>query len=59
MSEQDLKHKNIRKLTKVSTDSFSVTIPIEYINKLKWKEHQKLVVNLKGKKITIEDWPKK
>jgi len=53
-----LKEKNIRKLTKVSKSSMSVTIPIEIINRLGWKEHQKVVVNLKGKKIIIEDWKK-
>jgi len=59
MAVQKAKNRNIRKLIKISKTSHAITIPIEYINKLKWKEHQKLVVNLKGKKITIEDWPLK
>ena len=58
MPEQKTKNKNIRKLTKVSKNSFAVIIPVDYINKLKWKEHQKLLVGLRGSKITIEDWPK-
>jgi len=36
----------------------AVTIPIEYIRKLKWKEKQKVVVDLKGKTIVIKDWKK-
>ncbi len=51
-----LKEKNIRKLTRVSKSSMSVTIPVEILDELGWKEHQKVVVNLKGKKVVIEDW---
>jgi len=58
MGEQKRKNNNIRKLIKISKSSFSITIPIEYINKLKWKEHQKFVVNLNKGKIIIQDWPK-
>ncbi len=57
MSEK-LKDKEIRKITKVAKHSFSVTLPIEIINKLGWKEHQKVVVSLKGKHIIIKDWKK-
>jgi bifunctional DNA-binding transcriptional regulator/antitoxin component of YhaV-PrlF toxin-antitoxin module len=53
-----LKEKNIRKLTRVGRGSFCITIPIEIIEKLKWKERQKVVVRLSGKKIVIEDWKK-
>lgn len=35
-----------------------ITLPIEIIRKLKWRERQKLVVKLRGKKITVEDWKK-
>lgn len=51
-----LKEKDIRKITKVANHSFSVTMPIEIMEKLKWKEHQKVVVRRSGKKIIIEDW---
>ena len=37
--------------------SYGVTLPIEMVRKLKWKEHQKVVVTLRGKKLSIEDWP--
>ena len=50
---------NIRNLTKLGGHSLAVTIPIEMVRELKWKERQKVVVSLKNKKITIQDWPKK
>jgi len=54
-----LKEKNIRKLTKTGRGaSTSLTLPIEIVEKLGWKEHQKVVVRLSGKKIIIEDWKK-
>ena len=54
-----LKEKNIRKITKTGGEaSYSVTLPIEIMEKLKWKEHQKVEVKLSGKKIIIQDWKK-
>lgn len=53
------RNKNIRKLTKLGGHSIAVTIPIDIIRKLKWRERQKVVVKLLGDKITIEDWPVK
>ena len=54
-----LEEKNIRKITKMGLGrTMGLTLPIEIIEKLGWKEHQKVVVRLSGKKIIIEDWPK-
>ncbi|MDP3882747.1 MAG: hypothetical protein Q8Q48_01690 [Candidatus Staskawiczbacteria bacterium] len=53
-----LEEKNIRKLTRVGRASLAVTIPIEMVKDLKWKERQKVVVKKSGKKIIIEDWKK-
>ena len=49
--------KNIRKITKIGKRSYGIIIPIDIIRKLRWKERQKVVVRLRGSKITIEDWP--
>jgi len=58
-TRRKFEERNIRKITKIASgSSHSVTIPIEYMRKLKWREKQKVVVNLRGKKITIEDWKK-
>ncbi|MCP6720411.1 MAG: hypothetical protein KJI72_03810 [Patescibacteria group bacterium] len=58
MARRKLNKRNIRKITRVGGTSLSVTIPVEYIRKLKWRERQKVVVKLRGKKLTIEDWKK-
>jgi antitoxin component of MazEF toxin-antitoxin module len=46
----------IRKISKTGGGSFYVTIPIEVMRELKWKERQKVVVKKQGKKIIIIDW---
>ena len=56
MPTRKLKDKNIRKLTKLGGHSLSVTIPVEIATKLKWKERQKVVLKLEGRKIIIKDW---
>lgn len=56
MSRRLLKEKNIRKITKVGRGSFAVTIPIEMIGQLGWRERQKVTVKKSGQKIIIEDW---
>ncbi len=52
-----LKEKNIRKLTKTGRGaSMCLTLPIELVEKLGWKEHQKVLVKQKGKHLIIKDW---
>ncbi len=58
MARRKLNKRNIRKITRVGGTSLSVTIPVEFTRKLKWREKQKVVVKLRGKKLTIEDWEK-
>ncbi|MDP3740753.1 MAG: hypothetical protein Q8R08_00305 [bacterium] len=58
MPNKSYKDKDIRKLTRVGKASFAVTLPVEYVAKLKWKEKQKLKVALKGRSIVIRDWKK-
>jgi len=47
--------KNIRKIQK-NGHSYAITIPIEIVKELKWKEKQKVVVKKRGKGITVVDW---
>ena len=49
---------SIRKLTKIGKKSIGLTLPIEIVRELKWKEKQKVVVKLERKKIIISDWKK-
>lgn len=47
---------NVRSLTKTGGASYAVTIPMEFIRKLKWREKQKLEVKLYQDRIVIRDW---
>jgi len=58
MGRRSQEDHNIRKLTKLGGASYGVTIPIEYIRDLRWKEKQKVVVKKKGNIIIISDWKK-
>ena len=58
MSRRKLEDRHIRKLTRTGAGrSISVTLPIEYVHELRWKDRQKVVVRKSGKKLIIEDWP--
>ena len=50
-----LEDKNTRKILK-SGDSYAVTIPIEIIRELGWKEKQKVVVKKRGNGLSVVDW---
>lgn len=60
MAGKKLVDKNIRKLMRMGRGGVSVglTLPIEIVKQLGWKERQKVVVKLKGKEIIIKDWKK-
>ena len=50
--------KNIRKLTRAGKVSFSVTIPIEIVKELGWREKQKVIVKRIHGGVEIKDWKK-
>jgi len=52
-----LKDKNIRKITR-NGSSLSVTIPVEMLKELGWREKQKVVVKKKDGGVLIVDWEK-
>lgn len=58
MAKQQRRGSNVRKLTKIGGKSIGLTLPIEVVRKLKWKERQKVVVKVRGKIITIKDLKK-
>jgi bifunctional DNA-binding transcriptional regulator/antitoxin component of YhaV-PrlF toxin-antitoxin module len=56
---RNLSEKNIRKITKMGKGrTMGITLPIEILDKLNWKEHQRVIISLKGKTINIKDWKK-
>lgn len=60
MSTRKLEEKNVRKLSRTGRGkSLGLTIPIEMARKLAWRDKQKVVVKLAGKKIVIQDWAAK
>jgi bifunctional DNA-binding transcriptional regulator/antitoxin component of YhaV-PrlF toxin-antitoxin module len=57
MTRRKLEQTHIRSLTKVAGgSSYAVTLPIEFIRKLKWKSKQKLEVKIYQDRIIIRDW---
>ena len=57
MTRRKLEQTHIRSLAKVAGgSSYGVTIPIEFIRKLKWKSKQKLEVKIYQDRIIIRDW---
>ena len=57
MARRSLAERKIRSLTRASGGrSYTVTLPLEYVRKLKWRSKQKLEVTLRGTRITIKDW---
>ncbi len=60
MGRKSLENRNVRKLTKTGGGkSISVTLPIEYIRELKWKDRQKVIVKKKDKSLIVSDWKPK
>lgn len=57
MARRTLEDRNIRKLSKRGS-SYTVTLPIEAIRKLNWRNGQKVVVEEKGNSLIIKDWKK-
>jgi antitoxin component of MazEF toxin-antitoxin module len=59
MARRKLSERNIRKLTRTGRGaSIGLTLPIEIVRKLGWREHPKVNVSLRGKRISITDWEK-
>ena len=53
-----LQNKNTRKLMKIGRTSLAVTLPIEMLKALGWKEKQKVTaIRVRGG-ILIKDWKK-
>jgi len=58
MPRRKIENRNTRKLTKVAKSSIGLTLPIELVRELKWREKQKVTVRKRGNKLIIEDWKK-
>jgi len=58
MSTRKSSEKNIRKLIKLGNGSIAVTLPIEFVRELKWREKQNVVVKRINGGMVIRDWKK-
>ena len=58
MPTQKYGNRNIRKLIKLGAGSLALTLPIELVQKLKWKEKQKVTVKKVRGGIVVRDWKK-
>ncbi|MDR3583421.1 MAG: hypothetical protein P4L62_03625 [Candidatus Pacebacteria bacterium] len=54
-----IEEQNVRKLTKTGRQSICVTVPIEMIRDLGWREKQKVVVKRISGGLQIKDWRSK
>ncbi|MDI6778280.1 MAG: AbrB/MazE/SpoVT family DNA-binding domain-containing protein [Patescibacteria group bacterium] len=59
MANKKAGERGIRKLTKVGMKSFAVTIPIEMMRELGWRERQKVKVKRIKGGLVIRDWRSK
>lgn len=55
MTTRKLEDKNIRKITRVGRTSLCVTLPVEMIKELGWKEKQKVKVSRIRGGVVIRD----
>lgn len=61
MAKKDLEKKHVRALTKIAGGaSYCVTLPIDAVRVFKWKDRQKMVVEVDDKRnrIIIREWKK-
>lgn len=55
MPRQPYNERRTRKLTRLG-GSLVVSLPVEDVEALKWREKQKVVVTRRGSRLIIEDW---
>ncbi len=59
MGRRKLEENNIRKLTRSGGGkSIGLTLPIELVRELKWKERQKVIVKRVRGGVLVKDWRK-
>ena len=59
MPDKKFRDKNTRKLTRMGRKSIGLTLPIELLAELKWKERQKVTVRKIRGGLVIRDWKSK
>ena len=59
MARRNLDERLVRKIGKTGGGkSYTITLPIEIVRSLKWREKQKIVVEQRGDTVILRDWKK-
>ncbi|MFW6210088.1 MAG: AbrB/MazE/SpoVT family DNA-binding domain-containing protein [Patescibacteria group bacterium] len=57
MARRKLEDREVRKLFRVGRGhTMAVTLPIELVRELRWREKQKVTVTKRGDTLIIKDW---
>lgn len=59
MATKEFEHWNERVIQKNSTGAYTITVPVNMIRKLRWKQGQRVVFEQNKKTLTIKDAPKR
>ncbi len=57
MATKEYEYWNERVIQKNNTGTYTVTIPVNMVRDLKWRQGQKVVLEHKGKTIVVKDAP--
>lgn len=56
MGTRSVGEQNVRTLQKTNTGTYTVSLPIELVRKLRWQDGQKVTIRRSGDKLIVEDW---
>jgi antitoxin component of MazEF toxin-antitoxin module len=56
MGRRKIEQHAVRSITRSGGGSFGITLPIEQVRSLGWKDRQRVTVRKVGKRLVIEDW---
>jgi hypothetical protein len=58
MARRKIEDRTTRSLNRLAGGSYTITLPIEYVRELKWREGQKLTVeyNTRTSSLSVKDW---
>lgn len=58
MANRSADERNVRSLMRNKGGTYLLSLPVEFVKQMKWREKQKLTLTIKGKSIIIQDWKK-
>ncbi len=59
MATKQYEHWNERVIQKNTTGAYTITVPVDMIRKLRWKQGQRVVFERNKKSIVIKDAPRR